>query len=296
MSHHYSGPNLGFPRGDARLDFTDLYAFPTPGDPGKSILIMNVHPSVGVNPKGPTTPMPFSPDALYEIKIDTNGDIVADISYQVRFTPSKDGGQTATVRRLEGAQAAGISEAGQIIVERAPVSTGFDAQVIQAGHYRFFAGWRSDPFFFDVLGAVNNLKFTGSDFFGDKDICSIVLEIPNTTLGPKPMGLWARILASADGGRWVQVDRGARGSQVPFLTGDHNEAYRAAEPAGDAAFIPAFAHSLELAGKYSPEEARRAAATLLPDVVPYDPRRPARYPANGRVLTDDEDQICFEHD
>ena len=33
MSHHYSGPNIGFPRGDARLDFTDLYAFPKPGDP-----------------------------------------------------------------------------------------------------------------------------------------------------------------------------------------------------------------------------------------------------------------------
>ena len=47
MSHHYSGPNIGFPRGDARLDLTDLYAFPKPGDPDKSILIMNVHPSVG---------------------------------------------------------------------------------------------------------------------------------------------------------------------------------------------------------------------------------------------------------
>ena len=33
MSHHYSGPDFGFPRGDARLDFTDLYAFPKPGDP-----------------------------------------------------------------------------------------------------------------------------------------------------------------------------------------------------------------------------------------------------------------------
>jgi hypothetical protein len=27
--------------GDARLDLTDLYAFPKPGDIGKSILIMN---------------------------------------------------------------------------------------------------------------------------------------------------------------------------------------------------------------------------------------------------------------
>jgi hypothetical protein len=32
MSHHASGPNFGFPRGDARLDMTDLYAFTKPGD------------------------------------------------------------------------------------------------------------------------------------------------------------------------------------------------------------------------------------------------------------------------
>jgi hypothetical protein len=37
MSHHYSGPDYGFPHGDARLDLTDLYAFPKPGDVGKSI-------------------------------------------------------------------------------------------------------------------------------------------------------------------------------------------------------------------------------------------------------------------
>ena len=31
MSHHYSGPDYGFPHGDARLDFTDLYAFLSQG-------------------------------------------------------------------------------------------------------------------------------------------------------------------------------------------------------------------------------------------------------------------------
>ena len=55
MSHHYSDPNVTFPRGDARLDFTDLFAFPKPGDASKSILIMNFHPSVGIAPPGPTT-------------------------------------------------------------------------------------------------------------------------------------------------------------------------------------------------------------------------------------------------
>jgi len=52
MSHHYSGPDFGFPLGNAQLDFTDLYAFPKPGDSEKSILIMNVHPSAGESPPG----------------------------------------------------------------------------------------------------------------------------------------------------------------------------------------------------------------------------------------------------
>jgi hypothetical protein len=30
MPHNYSGPDYGFPHGDARLEPTDLYAFPKP--------------------------------------------------------------------------------------------------------------------------------------------------------------------------------------------------------------------------------------------------------------------------
>src|SRR6185436_6957332 len=107
MSHHYSGPDFGFPQGDARLDFTDLYAFPKPGDAGKSILVMNVHPSAVVNPPGPTTAVPFATEALYEFKIDTNRDVVADIAYRVRFSSDEGGSQTATLRRVEGLEAAG---------------------------------------------------------------------------------------------------------------------------------------------------------------------------------------------
>src|SRR5262249_49472276 len=129
MSHHYSGPDFGFPRGDARLDLTDLYAFPKPGDASKSILVMNVHPSAVVNPPGPTTAEPLAPEALYELKIDTNDDAVADIAYRVRFSASQDGSQTATLRRVEGALAAGTGDGGQVIVEAAQVSTGLDARV-----------------------------------------------------------------------------------------------------------------------------------------------------------------------
>src|SRR5208283_3359864 len=286
MSHHYSGPDFGFPHGDARLDFTDLYAFPKPGDAGKSILIMNVHPSVGVNPPGPTTDEPFATEAVYELRIDTNGDAVADIAYRVRFTSDKNGAQTATLRRVEGAQAAGMGDDGQVIVEGAPVSTGLDTRVTEAGDYRFFAGWRGDPFFFDVQGALNNLQFTGDDFFANKDICSIALEVPNSVLGPKKMGLWARTLDGASG-KLVQADRGARSNQTPFLAGEQNAAYLAAEPADDARFVPVFAHALEHTGGYTPAEATRVAGTLLPDVLHFDPTLPASYPENDRSLTDD---------
>src|SRR5438445_8902153 len=137
MSHHYSGPDFGFPRGDARLDFTDLYAFPKPGHPSKSILVMNVHPSAVVNPPGPTTAEPFAPEALYEFKIDTNGDAVADIAYRVRFSAFERGAQTAILRRVDGQEAAGTADGGRLIVDGAPVSMGREAWITEAGDARF---------------------------------------------------------------------------------------------------------------------------------------------------------------
>jgi hypothetical protein len=56
---------------------------------------------------------------LYELKVDTDGDAIADIAYRVRFSSSEDASQTATLRRVEGAQAAGRGDDGQVIVEAA---------------------------------------------------------------------------------------------------------------------------------------------------------------------------------
>ncbi|MGJ5817709.1 DUF4331 family protein [Paludibaculum fermentans] len=286
MSHHYSGPDYGFPHGDARLDLTDLYAFPKPGGAGNSIVIMNVHPSASVHPPGPTTREPFSTQAVYELKVDTNGDAVADIAYRICFSSTDGGSQVATVRRAQGEAAAGDGPGGQTIFASARVSTGREALVSEAAGYRFFAGWRSDPFFFDTEGALNNFQFTGRDFFAGKDVCSIVLELPADALGATPVGLWQRTLDGRSG-TWIQADRGARPSQSVFLTGEQKAAYLAAQPAGDARFVATFAHSLEHTGGYSPQEAKRVAESLLPDILFYDPSRPASYPLNGRTLTDD---------
>jgi hypothetical protein len=223
---------------------------------------------------------------LYEFKIDRDGDAVADIAYRVRFSALEGGSQTATLRRVEGAQAAGTDDGGQAVVERAPVSIGRDARVTSAGEYRFFAGWRSDPFFFDVQGMLNNQQFTGNDFFADKNVCSIVLEVPNSDLGTQQVSVWARTLIGV-AENWIQTDRGAQPAQAVFLVGTERDAYLTGEPADDSRFISVFAHALEHTGRYAPEEAKRAARTLLPDVLSYDPTRPASFPSNGRTLTDD---------
>jgi hypothetical protein len=288
MSHHYSGPDFTCPHGDARVDICDLFAFPKPEDSSRSILVMDVHPSMSVNPEGPTSAEPFAPEAMYELKVDTDRDAIADIAYRIRFSASENGAQSATVRRVEGADAAGTGEGGEVIIEGAPVSSGPEAQVTQAGDYRFFAGWRSDPFFYDVGGALNDFQFTGSDYFADKDVCSIVLELPNNELGSTEVNLWHRALVPEDGAGWIQVDRGARTQQVTFLLPtEEKEAYLAGEPATDARFVDTIAHTLEHAGGYAPDEAKRLAEPMLPDVLPYDPTRSVSYPDNGRLFTDD---------
>jgi hypothetical protein len=290
MSHHYSGPQFGFPNGDARLDFCDLYAFAKPGDTSKSILIMNVHPSSSLdvdlsrsNSMRTTTSYPFAPDAIYEIKIDTDGDCVADTTYRVVFSALVEGKQTASLWMVQGSS--NTPGGGVLLVDEAPVSMDRSETVTHGGGHRFFAGWRSDPFFFDPIGAFNGFQF-GKDFFGDKDVCSIVLEVPNSVFGPGSAGLWARTITRKSG-RLVQVDRGALAAQSVFLTGDDRDAYLGAEPTSDDGFLATFAHSLEHTGGYKPHEAMRVAKTLLPDILPYDHRIATSYPRNGRSLTDD---------
>lgn len=295
MSHHYSGPQLGFPCGDPRLDFCDLYAFPKPDDASKSILVMNVHPSSSVSvdrspdaaPTQLTTSVPFASDAIYELKIDTNGDNVADVTYRLVFSPFTSEGQTATLRLIKGPLTKIVDGDGEVVIEEAVVSLDAEPSVAEGAGHRLFLGWRSDPFFFDPPSAFNGFDFSASkDFFADKDVCSIVLEIPNSVLGSGKVALWARTVSKASGS-WVQADRGALAAQSVFLTNDQRDAYLISDPADDASFIPVFAHSLEHLGGYGQEEAKRVATTLLPDIMRFDPAQAASYPRNGRTLTDD---------
>src|SRR4029077_260104 len=138
-------PNSKRLRMDARIDISDIYAFQKPGDVKKSILVLNV------NPLAPKYADSFASEdeAVYELKVDTNGDVVADIAYRFTFPPKEGGMQKAMVRRISGEQAKGGGKDGEVIFQNVPVEFGEEATAVDAGEYRFFAGIRSDPFFFD---------------------------------------------------------------------------------------------------------------------------------------------------
>jgi hypothetical protein len=119
------------------------------------------------------------------------------------------GGQVATLRRIEGVSLNRTGNEGSIIADGAAVSTASDSKVTAAGDTRFFAGRRSDPFFFDAAGTINNLTFTGDDFFIDKNVASVIGEVPNAALGSDNLKIWARTVDGSSGS-WKQVDRGAR--------------------------------------------------------------------------------------
>src|SRR5918912_2089000 len=88
-----------------------------------------------------------------------------------------------TVLRASGKQAKVNGNDGEVIFKAIPVSFGDAVNTADAGEYRLFAGIRSDPFFFDLEGMKNNIQFTGADTFLDKNVFSIVMEIPNRALG-----------------------------------------------------------------------------------------------------------------
>jgi hypothetical protein len=289
MSNHYSAANLKFPGDDARLDFTDLFAFQTPGDPGTTVLIIDLNPyTTGMSAMPPfLMKSEFHPDGIYRINIDTNGDAQADAAFTFVFSELKDGTQTGTAYYATGVQARQPEPAGEVLITDTPVGFDATARPVQAGPVRLFIGLRSDPFFADADGSFHGFKWTGQDAFADRNILSIALQVPNDMLCTDPqIGVWATVSVRRDGAI-IQVDRGGHPTINPFVNPNNikNE-YNLRQPTDDLAnYLDLWSKLLESNG-YSPEEARKAALIVLPDILRYDRTQPAAYP-NGRALTDD---------
>ncbi len=158
---------------DVRLGVTDLYAFQRPGDMKTTTLILDCAPFV------PSPNPGFHPDAIYQINVDTDGDVLTDVAFNITFAPLEGGTQYATVRRATGSEARSQEAQGEVLIEGARVSSDAEPFITVSEPYRFFAGMRSDPFFADFEGLQNHFQFTGSDYFAGKNVLSIALEISN---------------------------------------------------------------------------------------------------------------------
>jgi hypothetical protein len=289
MSNHYSAAYLRFPGDDARLDFTDLYVFQSPGDTAKTVMIMDVNSyTTGISAMPPfLMRSQFHPAGVYRINVDSNGDLEADVAFTFTFSEFRDGAQTCTAHYATGSQARQPEPAGDLLVPDAPVSFDDAAHPVQAGPGRLFAGVRSDPFFADADGAFHGFKWTGQDAFANRNILSLALEVPSEMLGPDPeIGVWATVSVRRDDAL-VQVDRGGHPTINPFINPDGaKNLYNTRQPADDLAnYLRPWSELLQGNG-YTAAAAAAAVRIVLPDILRYDRSQPARYP-NGRALTDD---------
>jgi hypothetical protein len=303
MADHLDAPGLTSPAMDSRVDITDVYAFQSPSDAGRSVLVLNV------NPLAPQLADEFRSDALYEILIDTDGDAVPNRGFRIRFDkkrtdPKGNGMQNAQVTSVTFHGKQPPVEDGHIhgdekpLVDHARVSFGSTPTVTKGhGGSLFFAGFRSDPFFFDLLGFLNGFQFTGSDFFADKNVFGIALEVPSHMLGRNPnVGVWARTLVpmTMQPGHLTQADQMGRPAiNTVFNHGIEKSIFNVTQPSdqrttqnGDGkTYLQSFTDTLSSFG-YNATQALGIAEILLPDILTYDYASSAGF-LNGRKLADD---------
>lgn len=110
MSDHWDAPGMKSPNMGPRVDICDIFAFQKPKDVNKSVFVLNV------NPVAPKYADSFASEAVYELKVDTNADAIADIAYRFTFSAKEDNGvQKVTVLRASGQQAKGNGNDGEVI-------------------------------------------------------------------------------------------------------------------------------------------------------------------------------------
>lgn len=80
MSSHREAPEISK---DPVADSTDLYAFVSPDDADTVTMLANYIPLEG--PDGGPNFYAFGDDVQYDIRIDNDGDAIADITYRFRF-------------------------------------------------------------------------------------------------------------------------------------------------------------------------------------------------------------------
>ena len=301
---HLDAPSLGSlsagaVKGDR--DINDVYVFGVGGN--RTVLAMTTHPAVNTPIDAFKT---YATNVRYTLNVDRSGDAVQDLAFVVTFGPADaNGDQAYTVTRYTG-QNAVTQAVGSV---RGSGSTASDGTAGLKGNGRSFAGERSDPFFFDLIGFRGTLGLdtmtdqrlcsvapdpdadgTGSDFFAALNTMAIVLELPDDQLGSS-IGVWADTRVWTGSG-WALVDQMGRPAiNTVFNAGADKESFNVTPPSmqddpgkpyrGNVSGV------LQALGGYDSGTADFLASVLIPDVITYDTASSATNILNGRSLADD---------
>ena len=190
------------------------------------------------------------------------------------FSKPQNGKQTFNVFLAKGAESRSAEAVGKKIVADAEVSFGPKPNIVKAGDYTFFAGSRSDAFFFDFDGIKNlfdirgkrnftephlsgKSPWTGVDSNTEANVFSTVVELPTSELGPEARSTHLGTMQRAADGKLLHVDRAGHPSVSSFFnTDDTKVEYNASEPVNDRKrWLDQFVHLMGHTGNYSREEA-----------------------------------------
>ena len=196
---------------DQFADNTDVYAFISPNNSEKVVLVANFVPLL-IPESGPNF-YKFSDSVRYEVCIDNDGDAVRDICYQWKFKtkigngdtflyntapvtsindPALNVQQTYTLVKIDRSQA----QKRTVIARDVPVAPWFvgdrsfpantyeaiaQQAIYTAGETTMFAGPRDEPFFVD-LHVFDLLGVGGVPTTDGLNVMSLVLEVPITEL------------------------------------------------------------------------------------------------------------------
>ncbi len=263
-------------------DITDIYAFSTDSR-NQTVLIVGVNPGAGVLPNSGTT---FGAGVDYFIKVDTNADLLPDVTYRVDFGQANGMGVQSLKLYRNGTRVANGWTGADNAISGGGTITGdlFD-----------------DPFFFDlaafqgaVLGSGNGRSFCDGNeenFFLGLNLNAIVMRIPNSQLGGnnKNVGIWATT-ESMRGGRMIQIDQMGRPAINTVFNNANahkydRELFNRTQPSEmvDAGFRDSTEEVLTALGAADPAG---LAAVLIPDVLTYQTSNRMSF-LNGRRLRDD---------
>lgn len=209
------------------LDLNDVYVFPGSSD-SRIVLVMDVASPTNLLGRNVTR---FDPNALYQFKIDNNGDAREDLVLQFLFDEMTDG--TSRVNVLGPAAPLNLDAQGMRNRPVAgPVSANnpFGATFTTANGMQVFTGQRNDLFYIDLEqflqivpdrrpatfltevatdarmptafcgpAAPFDTSCTPKDFLQGANTLSIVVEMPESMLGvaagnaAAQLGIWATI-------------------------------------------------------------------------------------------------------